>query len=44
MRADPCGVGWIHDGLASGSDGNWFGKGGLTSFGHPCNLKWFVMN
>ena len=38
VALDPLCVSRVHDGLASGPDGNGFGQLGVTGLGHPCNL------
>ena len=38
VALDPLCVSRVHDGLASGPDGNGFGQLGVTGLGHPRNL------
>ena len=44
IRLNPFGVGWIHDGLAGGTNGDWLGQIALTGLGDPGDLWREVSN
>ncbi len=39
VALDPVGIGWIHDGLTGGSDGDGFSEVRFTRLGDPCNFR-----
>jgi hypothetical protein len=39
VALDPVGVGWIHDGLTGGSDGDGFSEVGFSGLGDPGDFR-----